>query len=67
MAVDIHIRCILWIHPPYKLDVSALDDSVFKVDATGGLRPHPCVVTDSLPEHVGWVKACLESNRTSLA
>ena len=39
MAVDIHIRCILWIHPPYKphyLDIPALDDSVFKVDATGG-------------------------------
>lgn len=40
MAVDIHIHCILWIlHPPYiphYLDIPALDDSVFKVDATGG-------------------------------
>jgi hypothetical protein len=59
MAVDIHICRILWIHPPYilyYLDILALDDSVFKVDATGGLRPRPCVVTDSLPERVGWVK-----------
>jgi hypothetical protein len=35
------------------LDILALDDSVFKVDATGGLRPRLCVVTDSLPERVG--------------
>jgi hypothetical protein len=61
MAVDIPIRCILGIHPPYKPhypDIPAPDDSVFKVDATGRLRPRPCVVTDSLLERAGWVKIC---------
>jgi hypothetical protein len=61
------IHRILRIHPPYKLhylNIPTLDNSVFDIDTTGGLRLRPCVVIDSLPERVGWVKACLESNCT---
>ena len=56
MEVDIRIRCILWIHPPYGPhypDIPALDDSVFKVNATGRLVPRFCVVVDSLPADLG--------------
>jgi hypothetical protein len=52
MEADIRIRCILRIHPPYKPhypDIPALDDSVFRVNATGRLLPRSCAVIDSLP------------------
>src|SRR2546430_2777434 len=46
--------------------LTSQEDSVFKVDATGGLRPRPCVVTDSLPERVGWVKICCVGQPTMI-